>query len=137
MVILSTLVISVAGVAAKPVNWFTSAYPTAAARATAKAAGSDRRVFSVNDYADWLLWSRPELTGRIAFDSRFELLSHAQAKRLVLFEPRAGNWLATTRGYSVFVLGRDSDRELARALVRQLPARVVFRSPQIVVLQRR
>jgi hypothetical protein len=137
IVILSTLVISIAGVAAKPVSWFTSAYPAAAARATARAAGPSGRVFSVNDYADWLLWSRPELTGRIAFDSRFELLSHAQAKRLVLFEPRAGNWFASTRGYRVFVLSRETDRALTRALVRRLPARVIFRSPQVVVLTRR
>jgi hypothetical protein len=91
----------------------------------------------VNDYADWLLWSRPELTGRVALDARFELLSARQVKQLVRFEPRAGNWLRTTRGYRVFVLGRDSDRALERALVRRLPARVVFRSPQIVVLRRR
>jgi hypothetical protein len=94
-------------------------------------------VFAVNDYADWLLWIRPELTGRIALDARFELLSEAQVKRLVRFEPRAGNWLATARGYRVFLLSRGSDRALARALVRQLPGRVVFRSPQVVVVERR
>jgi hypothetical protein len=135
--ILALVVTSVAGVAAKPASWFTSDFPPAAARAAAQAAGPRGRVFAVNDYADWLLWTRPELTGRIALDARFELLSDAQVKRLVRFEPRAGNWLATTRGYRVFVLNRDSDRSLARALVRQLPGRVVFRSPRVVVVQRR
>jgi hypothetical protein len=135
--ILALVVISFLGVAVKPVSWFTSEFPAPAARAAAQAAGPKGRIFAVNDYADWLLWSRPELTGRVALDARFELLSARQVKQLVRFEPRAGNWLRTTRGYRVFVLGRDSDRALERALVRRLPARVVFRSPQIVVLRRR
>jgi hypothetical protein len=130
------VVVSVVGVAVKPVSWFTSGFPPAAARAASRAAGPKGRVFAVNDYADWLLWSRPELTGRVAVDARFELLSSSQVKRLVRFEPMAGNWLRTTRGYRVFVVGRDSDQALERALVKQLPARVVFRSPQIDVLRR-
>jgi hypothetical protein len=134
--ILCLVVISVAGVAVKPVSWFTSGLAPRAARAASQAAGPKGRVFAVNDYADWLLWSRPELTGRVAVDARFELLSTAQVRRLVRFEPMAGNWLRTTRGYRVFVLGRDSDKALERALVRRLPARVIFRSPQIVVLRR-
>jgi hypothetical protein len=135
--IVALVVVSVAGVASKPVSWFTSGFPPAAARATARAAGSNGRVFAVNDYADWLLWSRPDLTGRVALDARFELLSSFQVKRLVRFEPRAGNWLRTTGGYRVFVLSRDSDRALERTLVRRLPARVIFRSPSVVVLRRR
>jgi hypothetical protein len=133
--IVCLVVISVVGVAVKPVSWFTNGFPPAAARAATNAAGPKGRVFAVNDYADWLLWSRPELTGRVAVDARFELLSTAQVKRLVRFEPMAGNWLRATRGYRVFVVSRDS-KALLRALVRRLPARVVFRSPQIVVLRR-
>jgi hypothetical protein len=134
--ILGLVAISVVGVAAKPTNWFTSGFPAGAARAASESAGPRGRVFAVNDYADWLLWSRPELTGRVAFDARFELLSNAQVKRLVRFEPRAGDWLKTTRGYRVFVLSRDSDLALARELVRRLPGHVVFRSPQVVVVER-
>jgi hypothetical protein len=134
--ILALVVISVAGVAAKPTSWFTADFPPGAARAAAQAAGPRGRVFAMNDFADWLLWSRPELTGRVALDARFELLSDAQVKRLVRFEPRAGNWFATTRGYNVFLINR-SDHALERALLRKLPAQVVFRSPQVVVLRRR
>jgi len=133
--IVCLVVISVVGVAVKPVSWFTNGFPPAAARAATNAAGPKGRVFAVNDYADWLLWSRPELTGRVAVDARFELLSTAQVKRLVRFEPMAGNWLRATRGYRVFVVSRDS-KALLRALVRRLPARVVFRSPQVMVLRR-
>jgi hypothetical protein len=135
--ILATLLISVAGVAAKPTTWFTSAFPDGAARAAAQAAGPTGRVFASSGYADWLLWKRPEFTGRVAYDARFELLNNAEVQRIARFQGRGAGWLTTVRGYRVFVLDHQTDRELARALVRALPARVVFSSPQVVVLQRR
>jgi hypothetical protein len=64
--ILGAVVISVAGVAAKPTTWFTKGFPVGAAQATAAAAGPSGRVFATSAYADWLLWSRPPLTGRAA-----------------------------------------------------------------------
>jgi len=135
--ILVSLVISVAGVAAKPTSWFTSGFPAAGARATAVAAGPEGNVFASSPFADWLLWSRPALAGRVAFDARFELLSRAQIQRIAEFQARAGNWLPTARGYRVFVLDPRTDHALEQALRRALPARVVFSSPQVVVLRRR
>jgi hypothetical protein len=135
--ILASVLISVAGVAVKPTSWFTKGFPAGAAQAASAAAGAQGRVYANSAYADWLLWTRPELSGRVAFDARFELLSSAQIRRIAHFQARAGNWLATVRGFDVFVLNRSSDRALARSLVRQLPARVVFSSPQVVVLRRR
>jgi hypothetical protein len=135
--ILAAVLISVAGVAAKPTSWFTTGFPTAGAQAAVGAAGPQSRIFATSPYADWLLWTRPELDGRIAYDARFELLSRTQLKRIARFQARAGNWLPMARGYSVFVLDRTTDRDLERSLIRQLPARVVFSSPQVVVLRRR
>jgi hypothetical protein len=135
--ILAAVVISVAGVAAKPVSWFTAGFPAAAATAAADAAGQNGRVFATSPDADWLLWTRPDLTGRVALDARFELLSSSQLHQLADFQARAGDWLTTARGYSVFVLYPRSDRKLERALLRALPLRVAFSSPQVVVLSRR
>ncbi len=135
--ILAALVIAVAGVAAKSTSWFTSGFPAKAARATSASAGPRGRVFASSPYADWLLWSRPELSGRVAYDARFELLSAAQIQRIARFQARVGNWLATARGYRVFVLDPRSDHALEQSLRRALPARVVFSSPQVVVLRRR
>jgi hypothetical protein len=135
--ILAALVIAVAGVAAKSTSWFTSGFPTAAARAASTAAGPQGRVYASSPYADWLLWSRPELAGRVAYDARFELLSAAQIQRIARFQVRVGNWLPTARGYRVFVLDARADHTLERSLLRALPARVVFSSPRVVVLRRR
>jgi hypothetical protein len=135
--ILATLAIAVAGVAAKSTSWFTSGFPRSAARAASVAAGPQGRVYASSPYADWLLWSRPELAGRVAYDARFELFSAAQLQRVARFQNRAGNWLGTARGFQIFVLDPRSDHALERSLLRALPARVVFSSPQVVVLRRR
>jgi hypothetical protein len=135
--ILATTVISLVAVAAKPTSWFTSGFPPGAAQAASAAAGPEGRVFATSPYADWLLWSRPELAGRVAFDARFELLSTEQLEQVARVQARSGDWLQTLSGYRIFVLDRRSDRTLVRSLVRRLPARVVFSSPQVVVLRRR
>jgi hypothetical protein len=135
--IVAAVLISVAGVAAKPTSWFTTGFPSAAAQAAVEASGSKGRVYATSPYADWLLWTRPELSGRVGYDARFELLSRAQLKRIARFQARAGNWLPTGRAYDVFVLDRITDRDLEHSLIRQLPARIVFSSPQVVVLRRR
>jgi hypothetical protein len=137
LTILAAAIISVVGVATKPTSWFTKGFPTAAGRATAAAAGQQGRVYASSPFADWLLWSRPSLAGRVAFDARFELLSRTQIRRIAEFQARAGDWLSTARGYRVFVLDPRSDHSLERSLMRRLPARVVFSSPQVVVLRRR
>jgi hypothetical protein len=133
--ILATAVFSAAAVAAKSTTWFTSKFPAAAAQAAIAAAGPDGRVFAMSPYADWLLWSRPELAGRVAFDARFELLSTAQLQSVARLQALSGDWLKTVSGYRVFVL-THSEHALAQSLVRRLPARIVFSSPQVVVLRR-
>jgi hypothetical protein len=134
--VVATVAISVAAVSVKPVAWFTTKFPPAAAQAAAAAAGPNGRVFATSPYADWLLWSQPKLEGRVAFDARFELLSTSQLQRVALLQARSGDWLRTVSGYRVFVLDSHSDRPLERSLIRRLPARVVFSSPQVVVLRR-
>ena len=137
LTILGSLLVALAGVATKPTSWFTHAFPAGAARSTAAAAGTNGRVFATSPYADWVLWSNPRLAGRVAFDTRFELLSQPQLEQIARIEDSAGNWLRSVRGYRVFVLGPGPDRTLERALRRALPVRVVFSSPQVVVLRRR
>ena len=135
--ILATAAITLVAVAAKPTSWFTTKFPPAAAQAAAAAAGPQGRVFATSPYADWLLWSRPRLAGRVAFDARFELLSTRQLQRIALLQARSGDWLKTVSGYRVFVLNARTDRTLEQALIQRLPARIVFSSPQVVVLRRR
>jgi len=132
----SVLAISLVAVTLKPGTWFTQDFPPRAAAAASAAAGPDGRVFATTPLADWLLWVRPGLAGRLAFDARLELLSAGQLRRIARLQAQAGDWRATVSGYRVFVLAGQSDRTLERALVDHLSARVVFSSRQVVVLRR-
>lgn len=137
LTIVGSAVVSMAAVAAKPTSWFTHAFPAGAALAANDAAGKGSRVFATSPYADYVLWNEPDLAGRVAFDTRFELLSRKQLDALGRIENAAGDWRKTLRRYRVFVLGPKFDQTLENALRRDPSTRVVFRSPQIVVLSRR
>jgi hypothetical protein len=135
-VVLAGAVVALAGVAANPQSWFTSGFPPAAAQAAATAAGPHERIFAVSSYADWLMWSRPEVQGRVAFDARFELYTAGELSALGAFQSRVGDWMKTARGYDVFVLGRRDNGTLRRALVLSGTARVVYADREVVVLRR-
>jgi hypothetical protein len=70
--------------------------------------GSER-VFADGTYADWLLWVRPELKNRIAYDARFELLRRAEFTKLSDYGKKRGDqWRNAATGYNVFVYDTDS-----------------------------
>jgi hypothetical protein len=47
-------------------------------------------IYASEEFADWLLWERPDLAGRVVFDVRYELLHPAEVKRIVLFDLGSG-----------------------------------------------
>jgi hypothetical protein len=116
-------------------GWLLGKYPAADAAATAAAAGNTGRVFADEAYADWLIWSRPALAGRVAFDSRFELLSDRQMASALNFHAALGDWRATAAGYRVLVLSPSSDAPLPE-LLRDHGVRVAAHGEDIVVLQK-
>ncbi len=134
--VLALVAVALGGVAAKPASWFTHAFPAGAARATARAAGAHGLVFATSRYDDWLLWSEPRLAGRVAFDSRFELLTQAQLEELGRIQGASEDVRTVLRGYRVFVLGPVQDATLEQALRRAFNLSVAFRSRQVVVLRR-
>jgi hypothetical protein len=134
-VMLAGVAVAIVGVAANPTTWFTADYPRVASAAATAAAGPDGTVYATSRYADWLLWSEPRLRGRVAFDARFELLTHAQVSAISRLQATAGDWRRTLRPYRVVVLDRRDDRALRSALVRS-GMRVVSQSGDVVVLRR-
>jgi hypothetical protein len=130
------VVVATLGVALKPASWFTQQYPAAAENAAATAAGAQGRIFANETDADWLVFEHPQLAGRIAFDSRFELLTARQLRSVVEFRNLVTGWRSTVRGYSVFVLDKVDDAKPIRALLRSGEARVVVRRGPVVVLRR-
>ncbi len=132
-VVLATVV-----VAFQPRSWFTQQqYPAAVENAAVRAAGAHGRIFANERYADWLVFEHPQLAGRIAYDSRFELLTSRQLRSVVGFRNLVAGWRSTISGYPVLVLDKGDDAEPIRALLRAREARVVTRQGQVVVLRRR
>jgi hypothetical protein len=131
-VVLATVV-----VAFQSRSWFTKEqYPVAAENAAATVAGANGRIFANERYADWLVFEHPQLAGRIAYDSRFELLTSRQLRSVTEFRNRVDGWRSTIGGYSVLVLDKADDQQPIRALLRAKEARVVARRGPVVVLQR-
>jgi hypothetical protein len=134
--------VSVAGAAAaaRPDSWLTSSvYPIAAADAVAAAAAKDptAHIFSDVRFADWLLWTRPELAGRIAYDARFELLSSRELEQLYRLQNRlTPQWTAAVAGQRLVVLPRGQGAATARALVADHGARSIYRDRSVVILLR-
>jgi hypothetical protein len=127
--------VAVAGVATNANAWFLQDFPPRAAAATSAAAGPGGRVLATSTYADWLLWTRPELAGRVAFDSRFELMTTGELRRAQHFVARVQGWRQMARRYSVLVVDRDDDSALRTSLVRLGLARVVKADGRVVVLR--
>jgi hypothetical protein len=134
--------VSVAGAAAasRPESWLTSSvYPAAAANAVGVAAATDptARIYSDVRFADWLLWTRPELAGRIAYDARFELLSNAELDRLYrLQNGLTPQWTAAVADHRLVVLPRGQGAATARALMLEDGVRRIYRDGSVVVLLR-
>jgi hypothetical protein len=129
------VVVAVAGVATNPASRFERDFPPAAADAAAAAAGPEGLVLTTSPFADWLLWTHPELEGRVAFDARFELLTPSELERAARFLGRSGAWTATAQPYRVLVLGKQDDSRLRAALLASGLARVVRIDRNVAVLR--
>lgn len=109
---------------AKPLDWFDRAGNANAAAAVSAAAGPRGYVLADDRHADWLLWRRPELAGRVAYDVRFELFDAKQLRTLVALEHRAPTaWRRCGRGFAVVTFDRPDG---VRAVLRQ--PRLVLRT---------
>jgi hypothetical protein len=125
-------------VALKPSSWFERGYPQAALAAVQRveARSPHVRVFANEQYADWLLLRRPELSGRIALDVRFELLTRDQLDNLVAIRRQVDGWKRAVAPYGLFFLKKGVDDDLAKGLLRQRGMRLEYRGRGLIVISR-
>jgi hypothetical protein len=135
----AALVVTAAALFAPAGSWFESRVPTGASAAIARTtADPATHVFASETLADWLLWARPSLRGRVAYDVRFEILTQAQLERLVAYHRRSGSgWDSPTRGYGVLILDRRKDAAVTAALRQDAGLAVAYADRRVVILTRR
>jgi hypothetical protein len=138
VVSITATVAVVAAIAAKPSSWFERSYPPAALEAVERAeqAQPGVRVFSNEQYSDWLLLQRPELRGRIAFDIRFELIPRRRILQLVDVRRQVEGWRKVIAPYGLFVLKVGPDSRFASGLLREQGARRLYRGHGVIVISR-
>jgi hypothetical protein len=91
-----------------------------AVRAAARYAAShpDARILADSSSAPQLLWSEPQLAGRVGFDIRYEIYPQAAIRRYVRFITgyRTRGWASSLRGYSIVVVSRTFAPQLTAAV---------------------
>jgi len=70
------------------------------------------RVYPFLTLADWALWSAPNLSGRIAYDGRSELMTPDQFADVARFARLSPGWRRAVRGYSLLVVNDAIARRL-------------------------
>jgi len=134
---LASIVATAAYAASRPAGWYVREWPEAQSGQIAAAAGRTRSVFADDRYADWLLWTEPQLRGRVAYDVRFELFSPKQLELLVGYRNRTGaTWRAAASRYALDVFDPTLQPDLEKRLRATTHLAAVVRAPRLVVLAR-
>ena len=120
-------------VLARPASWFDSTYPRKAIPTLSRLIARDPRatIFADVRYADWLIWERPALfSGRVAYDTSFELLTRSQLDAIANLAARSGR--ATLARYPIWML-YPANHATNRKLLRRPGVHVVSRSRRMII----
>jgi hypothetical protein len=91
-------------------------FPSAAAASVTAASGDRSAVYASELYGDWLLTVAPSLRGRVAYDSRIELLPAHVVGQVQLAQAAGIGWQDLSRRYRVFVLNASEQSRLVANL---------------------
>jgi len=100
-------------------------------------ADSSLKVLTDVRFADWLLWRDQALSGRIANDARWELLTPAQMNGLqAVFTASGRNWKRGARGYRLLVLDEKYEPAAVKAFRSEPGSRVLYDDGERMVILR-
>jgi hypothetical protein len=125
--------------ASRPDDHFAAKWPEAVPTQVAQALRADRdaRVLASYEFGDWLLYVRPELRGRIAFDGRWELFSPGEMRGILDYLWQVGeDWEAPSHGYRVLVLNPRTQPRLVETYESRPGVRVLYRDSRFAVFER-
>lgn len=132
-IVIATLAVVV--VLTRPTNWFTSTYPANAIPTlrTLIARDPQARVLADVRYADWLIWEDQRLfSGRVAYDTSFELLTRRQLEAISDLAANTRNARGVVAAYPIWML-YPGNHAANRKLVRRPGVHVVSRSHKVLI----
>lgn len=119
----------------RPSSWFTSSYPAKSIPTLRALVGRDPSVHILADvrYADWLIWEDPRLfSGRVAYDTSFELLNATQITAIADLAASAPSVRHIVDEFGIWML-YPGNRGINRILLRRPNVRVVSRSHTVII----
>ncbi len=122
-------------VLARPTAWFTETYPTKTIPTLRGLIAREPQAKILADvrYADWLIWEDPKLfSGRVAYDTSFELLSTAQLEAIGDLAANTANARRTVDRYQIWML-YPSNHSINRVLLHRARVRVITRSHSVII----
>jgi hypothetical protein len=119
----------------RPTSWFTSSYSAKSITTLRRLIAHDPKAQILADvrYADWLIWEDPRLfSGRVAYDTSFELLSGTQ---ITAIADLAANTPAARRLVNEFRIWMlyPGNKSLNKTLLHRTDTRVITRSKQVII----
>jgi hypothetical protein len=131
------LVVAALSTLARSGRAFEKAYPSSVLSAVRAARSADpgTNVLADVSYADWLLWRDPSLRGHLAFDGRFELLSHHGIRTLAAVAAGERSGLEALP-YRLVVLHPHESAAAARAFRQERGVRVLDDDRRGIVILR-
>lgn len=119
----------------RPISWFTSTYP-AKAIPTLRALVArypHTKILADVRYADWLIWEDPRtFSGRLAYDTSFELLAPAQLSAIADLAAKTRSARQLTNEFGIWMLF-PGNRGVNRTLLHRHGVRVVSRTHKAII----
>ncbi len=125
--------------AAKPNSYYTRQFPEAAGTIIAReiTAHPGARVFGTDQFGDWLVYTRPELWGKVGYDADWEQLTQDQVREVIFFLRQSGvDWERPALGFRLLVISPKQQPWLIETYDRRSDIRVLYRGPDAVVFER-
>ncbi len=138
LIAVATLALSVlvtGGILAQRASWFTRADPSRAIPTLRAilAARPHARILADVRYADWLIWEDPAtFSGRVAYDTSFELLTQSQLAAISDLAARSSAARSLVREFPVWML-YPGNHHVNRLLLRRPGVRVVRRTRTFII----
>ena len=119
----------------RPASWFTTSYPTKAIPTLRSLLARQPRAKILADvrYADWLIWEDPRLfSGRVAYDTSFELLRSSQLSAIADLAAKDKNTRHLLDEFRIWML-YPPNHTVNRILLHRPHVQLVARSRKVVI----